>query len=197
MNALGERIRNRRLDKGLTLVALAQMSDLSQPFLSQVERGKARLSMESLHRLARALQTTTPVLLSSRPGQEEKASRGAAIDDESVSLVRANQGSIVTNPEVRARALVSGDRSMSPLLFLVDETEYSDYFEHEGDELIHVISGNIEVELDGRPVIALGQSDTLYYAGGLRHRWRTLGAWPAQLLVVQSTPREERDQQKG
>lgn len=197
MNAVGDRIRQKRRAKGLTLVALAQMSDLSQPFLSQVERGKARPSMESLHRLARALETTTPVLLSSRPGCEDKASRRPEIDDESVSLVRANQGSLVTNPAVRARALVSGERSMSPLLFLVDETEYGDYFEHNGDELIHVISGNIEVDLDGRPAISLGQSDTLYYAGGIRHRWRALGAWPAQLLVVQSTPAELNERHGG
>ena len=60
---LGPSIRRRRLDAGLTLVALADRSGLSQPFLSQVETGKATPSIDSLQRIAQALGTTPQGLL--------------------------------------------------------------------------------------------------------------------------------------
>ena len=53
--ALGTRIRERRRALGLSLVRLAAMTDLSHPFLSQVERGHARPSVTSLQRIAAAL----------------------------------------------------------------------------------------------------------------------------------------------
>ena len=55
---LGAEIRRRRLDAGLTLVRLAEMAQLSQPFLSQVENERAQPSIESLGRIAQALGTT-------------------------------------------------------------------------------------------------------------------------------------------
>ena len=54
-SSVGATIRERRLAAGLTLVELAERSGLSQPFLSQVENGRAHPSMESLYRIASAL----------------------------------------------------------------------------------------------------------------------------------------------
>ena len=50
-------IRERRLARGLTLTTLASQAELSQPFLSQIENGRARPSMMSLYRIAYALGT--------------------------------------------------------------------------------------------------------------------------------------------
>lgn len=52
---IGARIRERRLARGLTLVQLAGIAELSHPFLSRIERGRARPSMVSLERIARAI----------------------------------------------------------------------------------------------------------------------------------------------
>jgi transcriptional regulator with XRE-family HTH domain len=48
-------IRRIRKNKGLTLVKLGEKSDLSVSFLSDVERGKVKPSMESLTKLASTL----------------------------------------------------------------------------------------------------------------------------------------------
>jgi quercetin dioxygenase-like cupin family protein len=47
---IGARIRAHRREQGLTLVRLAALTELSHPFLSQLERGHARPSMVSLER---------------------------------------------------------------------------------------------------------------------------------------------------
>jgi transcriptional regulator with XRE-family HTH domain len=112
---LGRRISALRKERGLTMVALAARTELSQPFLSQIERGRARPSMPSLHRLASALGTTTPALLS---GGERGVGSAAEIDDDAVSLVRVDQGSMVTQSNGQAKALVAGEREMYPLEFV-------------------------------------------------------------------------------
>ncbi|MEI7548498.1 MAG: helix-turn-helix transcriptional regulator, partial [Actinomycetota bacterium] len=53
--SLGTAIRGLRLAVGLTMVELADRAGLSQPFLSQIENGRARPSMQSLYRIATAL----------------------------------------------------------------------------------------------------------------------------------------------
>ena len=65
--SLGGAIRERRLAHNLTLVALAEQAGRSQPFLSQVENGRAKPSMDSLHRIAQALGTTPQALFSIQP----------------------------------------------------------------------------------------------------------------------------------
>lgn len=186
---LGRRISALRKERGHTLVALAQLAGLSQPFLSQIERGRARPSMPSLHRLASALETTTPALLS---GRRLAADNAAEIDDDAVSLVRVDQGSMVAQSNGQAKALVVGQRAMYPMEFVSSVTKFEDYYEHPGAEFIYVVSGHLEVDLAERGVHALGPGDTLYFAGGVRHRWRVTGRWPARLLVAQTAREGDR-----
>ncbi|MDV8001510.1 XRE family transcriptional regulator [Rhodococcus sp. IEGM 1408] len=70
LGLIGARIRHLRRGLGLTLVEVAGEAGISQPFLSQIERGKAAPSMSTLEGLAHALGTTQAHLLdavNSRP----------------------------------------------------------------------------------------------------------------------------------
>ncbi|MEV5943682.1 helix-turn-helix transcriptional regulator [Streptomyces sp. NPDC051994] len=49
-------LRATRLAKGLTLRSVARQADIDPGLLSKVERGQRGLSIESLHRLALALE---------------------------------------------------------------------------------------------------------------------------------------------
>jgi transcriptional regulator with XRE-family HTH domain len=176
---LGRRIRDRRREQGLTLVALAERAGLSQPFLSQLERGLAQPSMASLHRLARSLGTSTPALM---------AGDGTADDDARVSLVRAGSGTTVHHDGGSTRSLVEGRAGLLPLEFTVTAPEFDDYFQHEVPELLYVLAGRIEVDLAGDGRHELGPADCLYYGGAVPHRFRLLGDGPARVLVVQAGP---------
>ena len=52
---VGSNIRTCRTNAGLTLEKLAEMADLSWPYLSEVERGRENISLDKLVSLARAL----------------------------------------------------------------------------------------------------------------------------------------------
>lgn len=178
---LGATIRHLRKSRNMTLVELAAEAGLSHPFISQLERGLARPSMTSLHRIARALGTTQPAIMAAAEAGEPGV----------VSLVRSGGGVPVDNPGGTARTLVAGSRALYPMLFVGAPDEWGDWYTHAGEEFIHVIAGSILVELDGEADLhELVAGDTLYYPGGIAHRWRGVrgyGAETARLLFVQES----------
>ncbi len=66
---LRRRVRLRRRQAGLTQEQLAEIVEISPAFLGHVERGSRKLSVETLLRLCRALNTTADDLLGVFDGQ--------------------------------------------------------------------------------------------------------------------------------
>ena len=61
---IGGRIRTIRLKNGMTQEQLAEAANLSVPYISHIERGFKRPSLETLMRVAGALHVTADCLLS-------------------------------------------------------------------------------------------------------------------------------------
>ena len=57
LRELGQRIRARRLHRGLSQGRLAELAHLSPRFVSQIESGRGNISILRLHDLAQALET--------------------------------------------------------------------------------------------------------------------------------------------
>lgn len=75
---LGNRLRARRVELGMTLAAVAKAADLSIPYISNLERGHGNPTTKALAAIARALQTDVSALL------------GAAGDAEPFDVVLAS-----------------------------------------------------------------------------------------------------------
>jgi transcriptional regulator with XRE-family HTH domain/quercetin dioxygenase-like cupin family protein len=184
---LGATIRRLRKEAGLTLVQLAKLSDLSHPFLSQLERGLTRPSMRSLHRIALALGTTQQSLLATSvpPGPDRR--RGA------VRVTRADEGVPMPNGVGTARLLGAPHLRVHPVEFRGLRTSYGDYYEHPGDEFVYILKGDVEVDLataEGRELHHLSPGDSISYLGGTPHRWRALADGESddvRILAVQPT----------
>lgn len=128
---VGDQIRQLRGRHDLTLAELAARCGLSQPFLSQVERGKATPSLLTLHRIAQAFGTDVPTLL-------------GGIGNDPVSLLRAAEGQVFERGEepgeVRERLLVGSRRLMEPGEVVVRPGGSSGHaIEHAGEEFIYVV----------------------------------------------------------
>jgi quercetin dioxygenase-like cupin family protein len=173
LRQLGSAIRLRRRHLGRTLVDVAGRAGLSHPFLSQIERGLARPSMRSLTAVAAALDTTAQALLA-LPEQPAR-----------VATVRSTDPlPVVDSPGGTVRSLARGEHAMLPLEFTGAPGEFEEYFTHVGEEFLYVAEGTIEVDLDGELSI-LGDRDSVYYGGGVRHRWRRVGPGPVRVILVQ------------
>jgi quercetin dioxygenase-like cupin family protein len=176
---LGSAIRARRHLLGMTLVEVAASAGLSHPFLSQLERGLARPSMRSLTAIASTLGTTAQALMA--------ASELAAVPvAEPVSVVRrrTDEVALVDSPGGSVRPLVRGERAMLPVEFNGAPRDFDEYYRHDGEELVYVVRGQIEIEVEGELHTAAA-GDSVYYPGGYRHRWRSLSDEEVRLVVVQ------------
>jgi transcriptional regulator with XRE-family HTH domain len=71
---VGLRIRKRRQEEGLSLRELAERTDLTPSFLSQVERGRASVSLGSLRRIAEGLDV--PILYFLAEDKDGNAANG-------------------------------------------------------------------------------------------------------------------------
>lgn len=60
----GCKIKEIRLSSGLTQEKLSELSGISSNFISQIERGRNKCSLETVYKLSRALSTPLPSLFS-------------------------------------------------------------------------------------------------------------------------------------
>ena len=60
---VGERIKNCRLNKNMTQDTLAEMIEVNPSFISNIERGKTKMSTETLVNIAKNLHTSTDYLI--------------------------------------------------------------------------------------------------------------------------------------
>jgi transcriptional regulator with XRE-family HTH domain len=70
MKELGKKVKQLRLNKGLALKDLASKTQLTSSFLSQLEKGITSPSVESLRKIAGALETTVGSFFEEREAKE-------------------------------------------------------------------------------------------------------------------------------
>lgn len=175
---LGARIRELRQARGLTLVRLAAATELSHPFLSQLERGLAQPSLGSLRRIALALETSPIELIA--------AAEEADVDVPGIEVQRSGSGAIAAGfASGAARMLAHGARSFHPMEVTDDAIEPGERFTHAEEEFVFVVTGDIRIELDDT-VLDLAPGDSVHYPGGVSHRWWSRLGEPYRLLVVKS-----------
>ena len=178
---LGAHIRRVRHARGLTLVRLADATDLSHPFLSQMERGLAQPSLASLRRIAVALGTSPIELIA--------AADAPLTGQPAIEVHSRGDGAIPADFAVgTARMLAHGQRPFQPMEYESDNSAPGEHFVHHEDEFVYVLSGDVCVELDGA-VSLLVPAQSAYYRGGIPHRWWSAGGGAYRLLVVKQGPR--------
>ncbi len=160
---------------------LASRCGVSQPFLSEVERGMSTPSIATLYRIAEALDVHPARLLpSAGPGD--------------VHVVRAAEGRRVASSErpnsaVGRVVFSDDDLGLEVYEYITDAGEDLDvWFEHPGEKVLYVVEGALAVELDGRPTEHLRTGDCLVHPSSIAHRWTVEGSDVVRLFLVATRP---------
>jgi transcriptional regulator with XRE-family HTH domain len=180
---IGAHMRALRRAHGLTLKQVAERTGLSHPFLSQLERGHSRPSMVSLERIATALGTSQVELLAAGDPQQRSP------DDPRPQVLRSTDGARGPFSQGEARLLVHGARAFEPMEWVGANTDPGDYYVHDEDEFLYVISGTVVLDLGDDGLSELRPGDSAYYRGGTSHRWRSADGGQFRLIVVKQKPR--------
>ena len=174
---LGRSIRNARLQMQMSMRTLATRCGVSQPFLSEVERGMSMPSIATLYRIADALGIGPSKLLpASGPGD--------------VHVVRSDEGRRVPSSERENSAIgrlihADDEQGLEVYEYITDRSEDLDvWFEHPGNKVLYVVAGRMSIEFDRRPTVSLGAGDCLVHPGDVAHRWAVDGDELLRLFLV-------------
>ena len=174
---LGDRIRNLRRERGLRLVDMAKLTDLSVSFISQVERGLTNPGMRSLILMADALEVRPHALLEEAPPC-----------DELFVLTRADEQAEVPNDGGTARTITSNaNPRFNAFDFSGGPRQFYTWYRSKGDVLIILLAGQLEVEVETH-ALTMAAGDTLYVRAGTNHRWRQVGRARCRVLTVLHSP---------
>jgi transcriptional regulator with XRE-family HTH domain len=165
---IGSSIRRLREKSGLSMRELARRAGISQPFLSQIERGASAPSMVTIYRLAEALGVLPGALLPA-PGTA------------SVQVVRASEGRMLPV----AGEPNSPDTTLEVMEYLIEPGQYlEEWFSLRGDMAVYVVTGRLDVEVEGAGTWRLGPRDMISHNAELRHRWFLVGDEPAHVILA-------------
>jgi transcriptional regulator with XRE-family HTH domain len=190
---LGAKIQELRTAKDRTLDWLASETGFTKGYLSRIENGKKTPPIASLARIANAFGVELATLLQAQSGATPAAATaGAGSPAQLYSIVRAD-----ARPEVVRGATAFGynyggltdfgePRRMAPFLFTFPrEIEKRVFFEHEGEEFLFILSGQVEWQM-GHEKFLLNPGDSVYFDSRLPHRGRAVGAEATAIVVVYS-----------
>ncbi len=171
---LGKRIREKRMELGISQKDLAGMTDLTPGFLSQIERDLAEPSITSLRKIARALNVAVFYFLMG--------------DDGNRMVVKRNERQkLVFHDTHMTYELLSPDLNRQMEMFMGElepgAATCEEPLPHPGEEVTHVLRGQMWIRV-GDMEYTLEEGDTIYYQGSLPHRIMNRGE---DLLVFIST----------
>lgn len=180
---VGAALRQARTAAGWSMGELARRSGVSQPYISQVERGKFSPSLSTLYRLAGAMDVPTSSLV---PPMRSGAEAG---------LLRHGEGRVVhmadTPDSPVGRMLSRGGASHLEAFtyeLAPDSVDDGVAFSHHGEEFQFVLEGRVLITLDDEEPIELGPGDSLHFDATRTHTWNVPGPGSARVLLVVSYP---------
>ena len=173
---IGKRIRNLRNRNGLTQQELADRTELTKGFISQLERGQVSASIVTLMDLIECLGTT--------PAEFFKDEEEQVVFSEKEYFEKLDE-----QGNSRQWIVPMAQKfQMEPLLVLIQpHSSLEEDKPHTGEEFGYVLSGRINLRL-GDKVYRVKSGESFYYQASQKHRIENPGNRPAKLLWISTPP---------
>jgi len=172
--AVGQRIKELRKTKSLSLRALATLSNLSTNAISLIERGDNSPTVSSLHSLATALNVPITAFFENR-------------GDGQVIHVKKDQRPTSNTAEVMIENLGSGlpGQQLEPFSMTIEPGSSStgSQITHSGEEFVYVLKGAISCSI-GEQEYRLEEGDSLLFLASQPHVYRNHTRKTAQFLLI-------------
>ena len=172
---VGDRLRELREARNISMRTLATRSSLSANALSMIERGKTSPSVSTLYKLADAL------------GVSITAFFGPETDRQQVVFLKADGRTRIAFARGVFEGL-GGEQFMGRVepFVLTLETGASSgphTMTHSGHEFVFCLRGQLEYHVE-KNVYQLSAGDSLLFAAQLKHKWRNSGSHVTNALIT-------------
>ena len=178
---VGERVKQVREERELTLTDISQRTGLDVAFLEQIENGSIAPPLGTVIKLAKALDLKMGYFIS---GEEDRP----------YTIVRKNDRKVVSRYSSKkgqyygygyeSLAPHKKDRHMEPFLISLEPSKTDEErSSHDGQEFIYVLEGAMEVRL-GEEVHILEAGDSIYHDSTVPHLVKSHGSEVTRILAV-------------
>lgn len=172
---IGERLRQLREARNISMRSLASKSGLSANALSMIERGRASPSVSTLYKLAEALGISITSFF------------GSDTERQQIVFLKSDERARVSFTRGIFEGL-GGERfvgRVEPFLLTLENSANSGprTITHSGHEFVFCLRGELEYQVE-RQLFHLEAGDSLLFAAHLKHKWRNLGKNVATAIII-------------
>lgn len=160
---IGQKIMEFRKDKNLTIKDLAAQTALTSSLLSQIERGLANPSINSLKIISKTLEVPLFLFFMQEP-------------DLSTLVVRKDERKKIEFPDSKSITyeLLSpnfeGQIEFANMIIMSGGHSSKNQMEHDGEEVALVTKGNVNLYI-GKEILTLSQGDSVKIPPKTMHKW--------------------------
>lgn len=184
LSAFGQKVRALRRGKGLTLQQVADRAGMSGSTISKIENSNLSPTFDGLLKLARGLEVDLSTLLGEGPAAAPQVPAIGRLD---VTRATARVGHDAATYIYEPLAMGLKQKLIDATFVVVKAREVGEFehlVTHPGEELIFVLSGEVELHSDLYAPIRLGPGDSAYYDAGMGHALISVSAEDATLLNI-------------
>jgi transcriptional regulator with XRE-family HTH domain len=183
---VGEKVRELREKRGLSLQEMADRTEYSSALLSQIENHLVSPPLGALIKIAKALDVKVGAFF----GEEPRAPFTIVRKQERNHVSRfASKEGVSYGYSYESLGFDKKDRHMEPFLITLEPaTVKSEKLStHEGEEFIFILEGEMETIL-GTHKDVLYPGDCIYYDSAIPHKVQCHRSIPTKILAVIWTP---------
>ena len=187
----GQRISELRKTYSISRETLAERSGISEVMIAKIEDEGHIPDLAPLIKISRALGVRLGTLLDdheqlgpviTRAGEEAASERFKTGLPDDAGAKTEHKGL-----SFKALAADKNGRHMEPFIVDIEPNAVQEKSAHEGEEFIHVLSGNLKLEY-GTTTETLKAGDSVYYDSIVPHRVISADSQPVKILAVIYTP---------
>lgn len=176
---IGEKIREKRLQVGMSLKELSEKTDLTPGFLSQIERDLSEPSITSLRKIADALDVAVFYFLLD---EAEKSPVVKKAERQQLKFRDSHVTYELLSPDLNRQMEMFMGR-LEPGAVTCEEP-----LTHPGEEVNHVVQGKMWITI-GKEEYVLDPGDTIYYYSSIPHKIVSVGEEDLVFISTITPPR--------
>jgi len=187
---IGEKIKEIRTSKNMTLKQLSEHTGLSTGLLSQLERGISAIAVDSLENISAALGVNLSSFFDSQPAESD----GPIVYSfaHKYNQIAPKIFETVLNHDIGTFDMLPRLTQLMPQANTEDEE--IEMYNHEGEEFIYVLEGTVTLLLDEVKHV-LNPGDCVQFKSEINHNWMNHTNKVVKLLTINiPSPFCEKDQ---
>ncbi|AQP53656.1 Cro/Cl family transcriptional regulator [Vagococcus penaei] len=172
---IGKKIKNLRIQKGLTQEELGERTDLSKGYISQLERDLSSPSLETFFSILEVLGVSPKEFFD----EKKQVQQVVYQENDYTSYAEPDKGYIINwlVPD-------SNENEMEPILLHFDaHGEYKEFEPSLSDTFAYVLVGQVSVEIGSDKYYA-SSGETIYYRALKRHQLKNAHDGISRVLII-------------